>query len=265
MLVTSKIVKIATVVKLLPLFESLTPNTLVLWDFNNTLLMHQDRIMRVQEVPESPFNGLKTDLARRCKKAELNPKELLSTALAKKGAFIPIEPGITEALAILSQNQIPTSVLTSCTVGRYGAVPDLHLVLLDHLRANNISFKGFLPAMDPVSLEMTEGPPALFLDGIIFNNNHPKHLVLEAFLKAAKRLTGWTPDEVIMIDDILAHLEGIQVHMEQLGIPFRGFHYTRVEETTDLDDVDLFRRQFARLLKTQMWPFERDLLEDLPT
>lgn len=139
----------------------------------------------------------------------------------------PVEQNTPEIIRDLQQKEIAVAALTSrgrqewYSTAIYGVDIQTEKVLADM----NIDFaRSSLPF---VFIQM-EGNPFMehYHKGIFYVN----HMEKGAFLKNLLFNSGYKPSCVVLIDDKRDSLEGVEAAMQELGIPFKGFWYTRTKQ-----------------------------------
>jgi hypothetical protein len=100
----------------------------------------------------------------------------------------------------------------------------------------------------PFVFAQYEGNPFLdhYRGGIFYSN----HMSKGEFLKQLLQDSGYMPKAVVFIDDKIDSLDDVEAAMQELGIPFHGFWYTRATDRTGFSPM-VANVQLEALLKDQ--------------
>lgn len=139
----------------------------------------------------------------------------------------PVEKVTPELIKDLQQREIAVAALTSrgrhewYSTSMYGVDLQTEKVLA----GMNIDF--FKSSLPFVYIQM-EGSSFSqhYRKGIFYCN----HMEKGAFLKELLENSGYRPSSLILVDDKRDSLEGVEITMQELGIPFHGFWYTRTKD-----------------------------------
>jgi Protein of unknown function (DUF2608) len=93
-----------------------------------------------------------------------------------------------------------------------------------------------------------------YCNGIFYAN----HIKKGEFLKHLLSDSGYTPGSVILIDDKRDSLENVEAAMQELGIPFKGFWYTRTKQERKDFSPMVAHVQLKALLDGQKIPSDEE-------
>lgn len=161
-------------------------------------------------------------------KSNLNvAHDYLSWMAFREAPHNPVEPSTPDIIYVLQQKEIAVAALTSRGRHEWYSAP-IHGVdsqTQKVLESMNIDFgKSRLPFI----FIQQEGSYYLehYRNGIFYCN----HMDKGAFLKQLLSNSGYKPSSVVLIDDKRSSLVDVEEAMQELGIPFHGFWYTRTKE-----------------------------------
>ena len=89
-------------------------------------------------------------------------------------------------------------------------------------------------------LQMHLKEPATYTQGILFaGDRNEKGTVLKQFFAEV----GYSPSQIVFIDDKLKHVQSVEVAMKELAVPFLGFRYgvTDAKVKAFNEDIRLLR------------------------
>jgi len=212
--------------------EDITPQTLVVFDIDNTLM--------------SPTGNLGSDqwffyLKHLYGLQGLGEKESLDKANRiwnKTQELITVKPVESDTPAWIQSLQkkgIKTMALTARS---------LHVAetTKKQLRSIQVQFTPTAPYSKTLTLQKDElhsPDQALFTDGILLiGERNNKGLVLEAFLKKI----GYIPEKILFIDDKVKHVDNMEKVLASLSIPYFGYRYAALDA-----QVEAFKTQFAEV------------------
>ena len=212
--------------------EEITPQTLVVFDIDNTLM--------------SPTGNLGSDqwffylrhlysLQGLSEKESLDKANLTWNKTQELISVKPVESDTPAWIQSLQKKGIKTMALTARSL-------DVAETTKKQLKSIHIQFTPTPPYSKALTLEKTElhaPDPAMFTDGILLvGERNNKGLVLEAFLKKIC----YTPEKILFIDDKLKHVENMEKALTSLSIPYFGYRYAALDA-----HVEAFKAQFAEV------------------
>lgn len=189
----------------------ITPNTLCLFDVDDTLI-------------QNPFN-LGRSAWRNWAKSATSPNQFefplydaLTLYIAKKAPYVPVENTTAKLISDLQKRGIPVFAFTArgrsewYTTEIKGVDEFTHQQLIQA----GINFKETQVPKELLSLE-----PTYFYEGIIFASHIKKGVLLKHLLKDLN----YQPDQIVFIDDKLDQVQSVEAALSDSGIPFYGFWY----------------------------------------
>lgn len=204
-----------------------TPNKMVLFDVDDVLIRQVEPLIRTDN--HSKTNELLAFL--RVSHAEY--RTVWSTLMSQTPPVL-VEEDIVPVLNELKAQKIQTLALTASGTGDYGMSKSLEDRRIAELRSLGIDFsasslfQGTYPLMASLSLQS----PPLYKEGIIFTCAQDKGIILRDFLwqSLEREEKVVLTEEIIFTDDSYSNLLSVQAMCQQLGIAFKGFHYTHASE-----------------------------------
>lgn len=230
--------------------EAVDPQSLVLFDVDETLLVPKDLILNpnVREL-----------LNKYAKETIENPK-IVPPGKYKDNYFIGqvlskieyevVDPKVVEIIHSLQYRNIKTIAFTRMSVGPLGIIPSLENWRLEHLEKHHFDFSTAFPQFEEIWIHVLRtGIPSLFKKGMLCANKQDKGPVFIAFLEAIQ----WRPSKVIFIDNRFDYLKSVETALEGTGIEFIGFHYKEVENRTLIVNEHIAKFQLLHLAQTGEW------------
>lgn len=201
-------------------FEHIMPfishgsDKLVIFDIDDTLITVTDH-----EATGSWYKTAYDRLSRQGKSAEETKFILFQTHIA---AMYSTTVELTDAklptyLAILRKQRTRTICLTA----REGRC--LLYATIRHLGDTQLDFTQADPALSK-TLSFPEIPDhdIIYSSGILFTGGADKGTVLKLFFDK----TGYRPNHIVFVDDVLSNIESVSSCAADLQIQFDGFHFT---------------------------------------
>lgn len=224
----------------------LTPNDLVLWDVDDTLITPGDLIL--QTCNRDQANALLTKhFGKKISKSDLD--KVVSTMILDT-QYVLIDPQSVKIIRILQQKKIPTLALTAAPMGNYGQIDDLADWRIKQLKKLGIDFTSAFPNQALITFSrLGVRSAAGYKQGVIFSSSSPKGDVLKAFLDYLH----WKPQIIIFIDDNLRFLESVEKVARQLNIEFIGFHYSGALQLDSKVDPEIAEKQYIYLKEHGKW------------
>ncbi|MDB6096536.1 MAG: hypothetical protein JWM09_814 [Francisellaceae bacterium] len=251
--------------ELIPLFESLSPNDLVVFDVDQVLIDPTDIILS--------YNGeaLKSLLLKKLEREYgVDKANEFYSIIIKDRAVRLVEPETPKIIQQLIDKKIPVVALTAFPTGPFGVINNLEDWRLSQLKNLNIDFSNSFKnkIKEPhyfkelyFSKENKRNP--LFKDGILFTgtggmgaHNVGKGQVLQSFLT----LVGST-GRVIFIDDNKNHLENVLTIATKNQIPLQAFQYLGAAKLPAELNESLSYFQFEYLTTHKKWLADAKALE----
>lgn len=243
-----------------PVFHQLKPQTLVVMDVDWTLIMHCDRILQP---------GIRPSVARMMEQAHQltgvswNPHIYSKMLLGRKARLL--SPLIPSLLKEISDKESYAVALTALQTGTLGFIENLEEWRCRELSSLGIDLKALSPKQGRHTFDALarKGPPPVLRKGILFSASAGKGEVLAAFLKKVKEETGWSPSEVIFIDDHPPFLKSVQASMRAMRIKFRGFHISHPSRALTPLEKKVALSQMVHLLMREVWISDAEMRERL--
>ncbi len=209
------------------ILENVDPQTLVIFDIDDTLLAPEN-IQFQSWFLNSEKGNLFEKKVTEYVDTKKNPREHFKKLVAKEmrdSQNIIIEPFIADIIKDLENRKIKTVALTSVNTGSMGGdiIPSLPQWRYEKLKNKRIDFSPSFGDQEIVFEHMTskaERHP-VFYKGILLTDTFSKGAVLGAFLDRVN----WKPRKVIFFDDKLKLLTSVQEEMKKRNIPFQGYVY----------------------------------------
>lgn len=203
------------------IFQYLDDDTLLLFNIAEVLT---DSTISLGSSPSRKY--IKAKAQNWDNKPECDVHDAITWLIANSVPHKAIEPATPEIIKNLQDRGIAIAALTSRGRSEWYTtqVPGVDDVTEAMLNAINIDLTRSTPPI--VSIQM-EGSPYLdhYRNGIYYSN----HMDKGEFLHELLMNSGYSPKNVILIDDKKESLEDVERAMQELGIPFTGFWYTRTK------------------------------------
>ena len=209
----------------------ITPNTLVLFDVDNTLA-HP-----IEELGSDEWFCYMVDT-----KMLQGNDVLTSIYYALPAAFyaqfnIPLEATESTTAALITQ-LADSGVAVMALSTRSLFIAERTLEQLDQI---NIHFD--MPAIDADELVLPMPHPCLYKDGVLFGGNNDKGQALTCFFD----IMNYHPETVIFIDDKMKHLLSLANALEPRNITFYGIRYSGCDERVRNFDPAKAEQQYQEL------------------
>jgi hypothetical protein len=209
----------------------ITPNTLVIFDIDNTLA--------------HPIEELSSDewFCHLVDAKMLQGNDLLTSIYyALPAAFyaqfnIPLESTESTTAALIKQ-LIDKGIAVMALSTRSLFIAERTLEQLDEI---NIYF--FMPHIDTDELVLPMPHPCLYKNGILFGGNNDKGQALTCFFN----IMNYHPDTVIFVDDKMKHLLSVASALEPRNITFYGIRYSGCDERVRNFDPAKAEQQYREL------------------
>ena len=205
-------------------------DTWVLFDIDNTLL---EPAIHAGTVPwfHHQVNQLMTERGIDRHAAE----ELFLPEWDRFLAICPIrtpEPGTANLVKLVQE-------LSGASLALTARHPPLANLTMEQLKKLQIDFSETAPST--VYLETSH--PTHWENGVLFVSfKNPKGGVFRQFIEKSD----WKPKNIVFIDDRMEHLVEMESELQQIGISFTGFHYTKALER--IFDPEEATKQYQAIL-----------------
>jgi hypothetical protein len=224
--------------------SDLDEDALVVFDIDNTFLVHNDRIL-------SPCGD---EYRKKFLKTIQNLQEegeVLGSKISLKAQVFLVDKKILRLLEKLKQRNIKVIALTAMPTGRFGLVSNAEQWRVQQLASLGIYLNWSFPEIDSVVLEGFQGKktPPVFKRGVLASAKYPKGEVLCAFLKKMQ----WKPSKVLFIDDMMEYIDSVECEIDKENIEHISFHYTAATDRSCHLDERLADFQFDYLMQQGDW------------
>ncbi len=218
---SADIIETAHMEEILPQVKS---GMLVIFDVDNTL------IEPVQELGSDQWfeHRIKEYISYGYAKDAALEKALREwTAIQSITNIKTVEGGTSEIIHKIQQQGVSVMGLTTRGLG-------LSTRTVEQLHTVGIDLGATAPIQEEIFFMNEKG--VLFRGGTLFTAGTHKGNALRKFLKRIN----YTPDSILFVDDKISHLMAVESLCEDLGIPFIGYRYGRLD-----DKVHNLRKQIA--------------------
>jgi hypothetical protein len=217
--------------------DEFSEKTLVMFDLDDVLIYPQDALLQNWRSDWKP-DGVRAWTAEEDTFAWMNAK------------FQLLDPTGPKLLNTLNEIGVPTIGFTSFAMDQAGIVESIPEWRSQHLRELGLNFRMENEIVFPVLRGFV--PPS-FEKGVLYcgdlykKDRNNKGIILSLFLD----WLDWTPEQVVLVDDGMKHLEGVKEELDRRGIPFLGFHYI----PKDLEPIDdqVAELQYKTIINQKQW------------
>ncbi len=217
--------------------DGFSEKTLVMFDIDDVLIYPKDALMQNWRSGWKP-GGMRA----------WTPEE--DTVAWENLKFQILDPSGPKFVDALYEKGIPTIGFTSFAMDQAGIVKSIPEWRSQHLKELGLNFKGEKEVIFPVQRGFV--PPS-FEKGVLYcgdfhkKDKDNKGKILSLYLD----WLGWTPEQVVLIDDGKKHLESVQEELARRAIPFLGFLYV----TKELDPIDekVAELQYKTIIDQKQW------------
>lgn len=230
-------------------------DTLVIFDIDNVLLVHEDPWERGYKKERRQAHTIATLYKPESKIERTLDRSVRDHlwsiyALAQKESLV--DPIILDVIHTLQKRLVKVIALTHFIVGPIGKIAAVDDWRVATLKSFNIDFSAAFPKFPKIIFEHCnyEGKFPTFQNGVLFTTLAcSKGELLKAFFEKI----GWKPRTVIMVDDKRENLESIQAELKKMGIAFAGFEYTGADTLSALFDKEVAEFQMQHLIDNETW------------
>jgi Protein of unknown function (DUF2608) len=229
--------------------QTLDAADLVIFDVDNTLLIHNDAILR----PRGKLLNdrlLQTVLNNERISKKYPEGYLLSQVFSKLNSSL-LDPEIVSIIKSLQHRNIKTIAFTAVGTGQLGIIPDMMDWRIKTLKSLDIYFQTAFPHIPSLLFADFKEKLSLpgFKEGILFSALYPKGDVLKVFIQ----LLNWKPRKILFMDDKMHFLKSVEQAAQELGIDFVGLYYTASYNAPGYLDEKLAEFQFHYLAEQGRW------------
>lgn len=229
---SSDVQKIDTITQAEQELSTATPNTLVVFDMDQTLINPTEQLFNILCLPISCF-----DLADHAFIRELcanhpvlqsasndfyNQPAFVSVIL-EKNAFIPTEQKSIKILQDAQKRGVRVIALTAASTGTLGSIKNMPAQRVHNLQQIGLDFSASFTEkeFEFVNLFTDHKNPPAFYHGVLCASRNPKGLVLKAFFEKIN----WHPEKILFFDDNKEQCESVAREMKKLNIPTISYWY----------------------------------------
>ena len=247
------------------LLPTLTSQSLVILNVENTLLVPKDKILR----PCGPSYLHAFERSILANEGMQKHQYVLSRKLTQHKCEL-VHPEIRQLIHQLQANGVKVIALANFT-GPLGEIPVLEDWYYTQLKEFELDFSFSFPdiiyvtfpKLHDTALRLKKGigfaagnvshlfynPIPLFTKGILFAGRSPKGDTLKAFFNEIE----WKPDQVVVVTDSVIDLRSIQRRMKEMEVPCIGFREMKIDNLKEQFDSEIARTQFRFLLQHNVW------------
>lgn len=220
-------------------FHAIEPNTLVVFDVDETLTQPTDTYLINEHSPQA--EAFKKKLFQQ--HPEVKDWNALASIMLQEAPRPLIEPIVVQKIKELEARHILMIVCTGMNTGPYGSLPSL-----EEWRYNSLKSLGFQGSYESLVFKINGfNRNPVFYKGVLSTDLEVKGPVLGAFLDQVKL----KPHKIVMFDDDLPCLQSVQKECEKRGIAFQGYQYQRAHSKPW--DKALIQFQADYLIKHKKW------------
>ncbi len=249
-----------------------TPQTLVIFDMDQTLMNPTEQFFNLLYQSVSDFDPADHDFIRTllaknqaliaARKGFGQSIALVSSIFAKTN-FIPVETTTIALIKELQARGVKVIALTSSNTGIFGVIESMQEWRLRNLHQIGLDFSS---SFVPQELELTTvpkeyGSPAVFYHGILCAALNPKGKVLAAFLDNV----AWKPTNIIFFDDSKEQCESVATEMKKRGIPTHSYWYRGAYQKKIKLDQQLVQKQFDHWIAHEEFLSSQEIAEQPTT
>lgn len=243
--VSGDLYSVTSVEEILPYFEDVDMNTMVVFDLDETLITMKDMILR------PCGHDLRYEYIYRLSK-KYSPRKLdyLFSLVADQAETVLVDPrwvDIIDRLQCKTPYVIAETAVDPGPFGIFQAFEDQRIKLLEGFEIYFDRVSKYLP--DRVFDNLGKRTHPLLKQGVLFSGGTPKGIVLEALLNEMDEL----PEKVIFIDDREKNVFSVSQAMNRLGIDYVGLHYSDKSFFNDKCDAEVAEVQFRSLDEQGHW------------
>lgn len=243
---SATIIEAKTIQEVEDIFECLTPQSLLIWDIDHTLIYPKDKILGYRNEP------LAFELSLRYLNRSNNQKWTdLITSILTQCSYQLVNPHLVNLISLLQTKQIPTMAFTALRTGCFGKIESMETWREKQLNTLGIDFTSFLSKCRSQRWEGTtfQTYKPRFQNGILYSDRLDKGVVFEQFFPEINS----QPDVVVFVDDTLQCLKSVAGVLEKLNIPFIGIHYLECSGISLKANPEIANFQYQTLADKEIW------------
>ncbi len=233
--------------EVLPFFDKITPNTLVIFDIDDTLITKSDKILRPIGNDHRTFYYF-----RLVQKFQFDHILYLVSLVELNARTQLVEYTWPSIIADLQAKTPFVMGHTAAPPGRMGVFKSFPRARHTTLKSFGIDFspiKQYYPNIHLTELNHIPDSSPMFYAGTLYSHDYSKGEALATLLKHYD----WQPDLVIFVDDLLNNLRSVEKELNKLKIPVLGIHYEESQLYNDTIDLNIAEIQYEYLVDQQQW------------
>ena len=247
---TYNIRQINSFIQAADVLNSADENTLVLFDVDDTLIVHASVLFRPKTFNNDPSDRWLKELTSTVFANTKKPVHYYLSILESQEVRLLIEKSIIQTIASLQKRGVKVLALTALWTGAYFTIPSVPEWRFNQLKELGIDFsKTRFPDMIFTELPADEDHFPMLYHGILCTIQASKGLVLTTFLDRVK----WRPNQVIFFDDSMERVESVAREMQKRRIPFQGYLYKGVDFVPGELDKEVANFQLKYLVQHEKW------------
>lgn len=241
-----------TIQEVLPYLEQTTPNTLVVFDLDDTLITKTDKVLRP---PAKDYHmGCYFKLIQKVKFDQIVHYISIIETTAQPELVDPSWPSIIADLQKITPYVMAHTAAFPKKMGIIENFPEFRHQLLAALGIDFSPVSAIYPNVELTELDHIPNVHPVFHAGMLFSENYAKGEALGTFMNHYKV----TPEKVIVVDDLTNNLRTIEREMNKRGIPFVGIHFEEQNLFNDTYDEDLAAVQYHYLVEKEVWKNDQE-------
>jgi hypothetical protein len=258
---TATVTRVKSWDELQPVFDNLSPQTLVVLDVDWTLITPSDRILQPYTIP-----SIEQLMKQAVEKTQRVWNKQINSKLYQQRKAQLLDKNILNCLKKIRGSQSKAVALTALQTGAYGSIASLEDWRCQELQSLGVDFRSLCPLKNHHkfhSLAHYDQIPVL-QQGILFSAYTPKGEVLASFLDYVESKKGWRPHKVIFIDDNASFIASVATSMRQRGIPFQGYHILHSPQILSKQEISIALKQLTYFLQKGKWLSDSKVEQYLP-
>lgn len=240
--------------------NDLDENCLVVFDVDDTLIMPEDQILRVDHF-NTEANPIVHQFWERIKLLDEQARQNLISKIFLTAKRNIIDEKVLDLIDNLKKKNVKVIALTALTTGKFGHIERLEDWRIHHLRSMGIDFHPSAPHSEEIIFDDVNGigTKPVFKEGIIASSRYPKGQVLVSFLNKIE----WKPKKIIFVDDYINFINSVETELTTADIDHICFHYTATDKMEIKLDMKVVQMQCDHLLEHHEWLSDEEALQRL--
>lgn len=222
-------------------FDAITPDTLVVFDVDETLIQPEDMYLIHTEMLDTQGKRFHAKMLQ--KYPHVKDWLRLHSIVTQQSPRRLIEPDVIRLIKWLQGRGVLVIACTAMNTGAYGVLPTMEQWRYEHLKS-----LGFEGSYSDFTFSFNAGDKhPVFYKGILATDGGPKGPALGMLLDALQL----TFKKIIMFDDNIEYLRTVQKECSIRGITFKGYQYKNT--VTKPWDEALAEFQADYLIRNEQW------------